>query len=298
MWLEFFIMHILKIILEDGRIVHACPSDLLDVFDFVRPPKGVRDWERLSGEEVLRRYKLKSVKLYLKMETANIRTSANFPIHPYLLGALLGDGSFGKRNVTIAKPYPEFIERVRTNLPSGYKLNQINDLVHSIVMDGADKSFYELMTRLSLAETKSESKFIPASYLYGSDKERLELLSGLLDSDGTCSADKAVGFFTSSPSLAMGVRYLVWSLGGIASISSAKRTSKVFNGKEVAIQPEYRVSIKYPNPLELFTIPHKRRPLLEPSRFSKNPKIKIVSVEEELIDPSLNYTNSPFIKCW
>lgn len=52
---------------------------------------------------------------------------------------------------------------------------------------------------LGLKEIKSENKFVPSHYLYGSTFKRLALLKGLLDSDDSSNKDKSVVFHTSSP---------------------------------------------------------------------------------------------------
>ena len=58
-----------------------------------------------------------------------------------------------------------------------------------------------------------DNKHIPASYLRGSERQRRDLLAGLLDTDGTVSMTGSVQFTSTSPQLADGVFELVVSLG-------------------------------------------------------------------------------------
>lgn len=73
--------------------------------------------------------------------------------------------------------------------------------------------------RLGLEKTKSNTKFIPEVYKYSSIEDRIELLRGLMDTDGTVKS-KAISkscycsFTTTSKKLADDVVELVQSLGG------------------------------------------------------------------------------------
>lgn len=60
---------------------------------------------------------------------------------------------------------------------------------------------------------KSKEKFIPKEYLQDSIKNRFELLSGLLDSDGTVDEKGRISYFTISSQLAKNVEELAQSLG-------------------------------------------------------------------------------------
>jgi superfamily II DNA or RNA helicase len=63
----------------------------------------------------------------------------------------------------------------------------------------------------------AHNKFIPRAYMTGSVEQRLMLLRGLMDTDGTCSLAGAATFSSSSEQLARDVVELVRSLGGVAS---------------------------------------------------------------------------------
>lgn len=85
-------------------------------------------------------------------------------------------------------------------------------------------------------DVASEHKFIPEKYKYSSYKQRMGLLRGLMDTDGSCTKNKT-NYHTISKRLAYDVKKLVESLGGIAIIKSYDRTSE---GKKV----EYQVNIR------------------------------------------------------
>lgn len=287
-----------KLAFEDGRTVFRQPEDIVEVFDFVRTPKKgqERNWEEITCEELYRRGTLKNPKLYFKLGSDESNDKINHLIEPYVMGALLGDGSIGNYAVTINKPYPDFISRFSDLLPAGYKLTKQSDIIHLIAReDDSLITFEKLLAKCGMYKSLANGKMIPNAYFKGTHEQRLELLKGLLDTDGGSSTDKTVSFYSSSPFLAMGVQHLVWSLGGIAKLVKGTREGKHFNGVYRPIQPEYRVGIKYPKPWELFTIEHKVKNLLEPSRFSKNPKIKLIKIDQEINIEGGHYFDSPFI---
>jgi hypothetical protein len=70
---------------------------------------------------------------------------------------------------------------------------------------------------------KAEHKFIHKDFLFNSKKNRIAILNGLMDSDGTCGLNGNCSITTKSKQLAEDVRTLVLSLGGFASITEKKR---------------------------------------------------------------------------
>ena len=75
-----------------------------------------------------------------------------------------------------------------------------------------------------LAPCRSEHKFVPEAYLLASPEDRLELLRGLMDTDGNGGA--ASVFNSSSIRLAEAVEFLVRSLGGVTRRSKGSRDTE------------------------------------------------------------------------
>lgn len=117
--------------------------------------------------------------------------------------------------------------------------------------------------------SSNHSKEIPYEYLMGSHQQRLELLQGLLDTDGefTNPKDGEISFSSSSKKLSEGVQYLVRSLGGIAKIS-----------ERLEEEVQHRVFIRHPDPNSLFTLEHKKD-RAQPTQYSKDLKLRIKSIE-------------------
>jgi phosphate starvation-inducible protein PhoH len=125
---------------------------------------------------------------------------------------------------------------------------------------------------------KAWEKFIPDEYKYSSIEDRLDILRGLMDTDGSCRERKGdqVSFSTTSPRLADDVSELVRSLGGKAKIRVRDRIKQTENNKIKARRLIYEISISMPPDLNPFYLPRKS------SRFiGKNVhSLEIVSVEE------------------
>lgn len=155
---------------------------------------------------------------------------AELPLNPYVLGALLGDGSFRERGgATLTGTDPVVFDEVRSNLPEGDTLRVTSDKRNERVLKGyIGRNRKRSMTREALEAfglwgLRSENKFIPPPYLVGSVEQRLALLQGLMDTDGwTPSHTNTIAYSTSSPQLRDDFTTLIWSLGGIATWKTKK----------------------------------------------------------------------------
>lgn len=114
-----------------------------------------------------------------------------FIIKPYTLGVLLADGCI--TNATnIFTPDQEVVDRVRSELPDRYKLIHRENFCYGLCKEkwGHDEVertsvIRDELRRLNLYGHNAYQKFIPHEYLYASKRQRLDLLHGMMDSDGT-----------------------------------------------------------------------------------------------------------------
>jgi hypothetical protein len=134
------------------------------------------------------------------------------PVDPYVLGVLLGDGCLTGSNTAISTGDYEIVEELQNRLPSANIRKQKNDFGYSIAYGLPKNPLKEKLRELGVC-TYSYSKFVPKDYLYSSISQRLELLRGLMDTDGTSSPCGTVRFNTSSPQLRDDVLFLFRSLG-------------------------------------------------------------------------------------
>lgn len=158
---------------------------------------------------------------------------ADLPIHPYVLGALIGDGSFREGTPNITSADPQIVDRCDAEMVPGvhrtFKSKRGIATTWAYSKDdtrgGVTNPLTQRLRDLGLWDHKSELKFIPEMYFNSSLQQRIDLMQGLMDTDGEGRGPggggedtDAVFFYTSSPQLAQDVARLARSLGTVAFI--------------------------------------------------------------------------------
>jgi len=130
------------------------------------------------------------------------------PIHPYVLGVWLGDGSSWHASLTCADG--EILLALHAaGQPTTRRASR-----YSYGLAGLNKP-------LRLAGLL-QNKHIPAAYLRASESQRRELLAGLLDTDGTVTTGGGVQLAVTNQRLAEGALELVLSLGYRATMRTKR----------------------------------------------------------------------------
>lgn len=139
------------------------------------------------------------------------------PIDPYLMGYWLGNGNAVKPEITIQTcDIPEVLARI----------SPIYSDISSWDNIGDSKVFRIPILKKVLLKSFHD-KVIPTEYLRSSYFQRLELLQGLMDSDGCISDIKGQAIYTSTEKkLAESVSELLWSLGIKNAVSTAVSTQR------------------------------------------------------------------------
>ena len=230
-------LDVYKVSFNDGTSCECSLDHLWNVRDENRRRRGAGWITKTLGEIVDSGLYLKSSakrelsgrkhvpKWEIPMADAVQYTEKSFIIPPYTMGAIIGDGTVcGTSCVEFSLPDGKqpIIERIKNELPDNLK-------IHTAYYDDIVRYRISLMN----LNVKSVEKFIPYSYFYGSVRQRMELLNGLMDTDGSCINNKTA-YSTTSMRLALNIVELVQSLGGIAKIGEYHQ-----EGKSV----EYRVNI-------------------------------------------------------
>ena len=169
------------------------------------------------------------------------------PIRPYIMGLILGDGSFrykeSNKSFSFSSNDEELVKSIAINMGYNfYKKHKGND--YSWYFESNFKNHKNVWVEdilkdyPELWDKKSEDKFIPKEFLYGSVEQRFDLLAGLLDTDGSIDKKGRINFTTISPALRDNVIELCESLGMTCSFLVDKRTEKYTTGEC------YRIDIK------------------------------------------------------
>lgn len=168
----------------------------------------------------------------------------NFIIPPYILGALIGDGYICGKTVTISIPDFQLntLDKINSLLPTNLKTigNRYSQCPqYNITQSFGNKILrnpYKIEINKLGLNVKSGQKFIPSIYLKGNINQRLDLLRGLMDTDGSADRNR-INFHTTSKQLALDVSELVQSLGGQAIL-------KIYDRSKENKPTEYRVNVR------------------------------------------------------
>ena len=157
-------------------------------------------------------------------------------IDPYLLGLLIGDGGL-TQGVRFSTEDVELLDKIKEIIGSQYSLNHLSNYDYSITYNiNGENPLYAAIRQLGLNIT-SHNKFIPQEYKVNSEFVRMEMLKGLMDSDGTIGKNGVREFYSVSRTLANDVAWLARSLG-MKAVFSTKYTT--YKGEE---HLSYRVRV-------------------------------------------------------
>ncbi len=149
---------------------------------------------------------------------------AALPIDPYVMGALLGDGCLRGSTPGFTSADRALAEEVEELLPEGVAMTRDGAIGYRLVSTvggsagryGPRNEMTALLKRVGAHGNLAQDKHIPQAYLLARPSDRLALLQGLMDTDGSASGGVA-SFHSSSAQLAADVRFVVESLGGTAT---------------------------------------------------------------------------------
>ena len=150
----------------------------------------------------------------------------NLSIDSYLMGYLIGDGNFNGATITVGKEDIDESSKLLSECNFKFNLHERKNRAFSLSYGANLKK--ELSKYFDLSLTSS-GKYIPEDYLYSSLEDRIAILNGLMDSDGTCMKNGCSCFNTKSKQLAEDIKILVLSLGGFAKVR--EKRAKYFNKK-------------------------------------------------------------------
>lgn len=154
--------------------------------------------------------------------------STSHTIPPYILGVWLGDGTSTKPEITQQSNSEVVQEFKNFALSEGYGITEHadsrNDCSTYRLTDGGRGSSNRFMTHLS-ALNLLNNKHIPKEYIFTSIENRLELLAGLLDTDGSVHYE-GYDIIQKNKLLAEAIVFVARSLGFAVNISECTKGIK------------------------------------------------------------------------
>ncbi|MFQ5510175.1 MAG: phage terminase large subunit family protein, partial [Leptospirillia bacterium] len=220
-------------------------------------------------------------------------------VHPYVLGVWLGDGNSIMNHISVEETDAEVADHLNAcgvaavfRLPTWRKGKCANIVVDPTprLADQFEREGPVAVRRHTSAFTRAlrfldvlDNKHIPEAYLRASHKQRLALLQGLMDSDGTITPDgKRCEFSNINRHLVDGVVELLGSLGYKTSVYPVKPKTKAYPGGRICTsQPSWRVSWTAYREEPMFRLSRKLRRMgsIEQGRPSRGKRRRIVAIE-------------------
>ena len=254
---------------KDGRISLCCDEHLWSYCTLGQgenAKKNRRFYTKTLKE--LKQEKLKNSKgaynILIPMNYAVEYPERDFYIPPYIFGLALGDGSFRQHESNKSFQFSsedEWLPNYIANTMGWYaKKGSEHNFTWCFSFKEKQENQYDkiniwvqdfLKDYPELINCKSENKFIPSEYLFGSIEQRIDLLSGLLDSDGTVDVKGRIRYTTNSSTLKDNVIELAHSLG-------FKTTLLVDNHKKTSICYNIEIMGRPDDKVKLFKLPRKK----------------------------------------
>ena len=194
-------------------------------------------------------------------------------VSPYVFGSFIGNGCLTESALTLSSNDVEQVEKVADLLNSVPIKQHENNC--NWKFERADKYMASNKKEVKYLQTKeifndfygkkSNDKYIPDEYKYGSIKQRYELLQGLFDTDGYISNNIPrfqISYSTVSKKLAKDVMEILYSLGYSCSLSEDRREDRnVCYSVNVLISNEEKE--------KLFTLPRKLDRAMSANKYVK-----------------------------
>lgn len=241
-----------------------------------------RHWETKTLDEISKDYKVtkrQDPRYFIPINNAIRYDYKELKIPPYFLGLWLGNGSKHRCGITtVDQEIVEYIYSIADKFKEEVKLNYNNykNCPTYFISNGRGKTS-------SLIKAFKEynlfyNKHIPKDYLLSSVEQRMDLLRGLMDSDGHIQKEGNIEFCTSDVNILTGVKTILGSLGLRYSVSE----------KETSHKLTYRVNILTSE--NIFYLSRKKDRLSKnPSNYAKSnrDKVAITDIEKLGVDESV-----------
>jgi len=265
-----------RVTFSDGRGTECCAEHLWRVHFRAWDAPRVVSTAKLVEMLARKRYQ---GRLWIDQVDGAFGHDEPLPVDPWVLGALIGDGSLGGATPGFSTACEEMVARMHAHLGAGMTVRdgQGYDFrpVNATRAGRAPDPVTEGLRALGLWGKGSREKFIPALYLTANRLARLNLLRGLLDTDGWVGKGGAVRYATCSYRLARDVVELVRSLGGWATLRD-ERAGYSYEGERREGQRAFTVNIHHPDPRSLFLLSEKRDGLPVAWRRSSRPAVRSI----------------------
>lgn len=236
------IQDVYKVTFQDGRTAY-CGADhlwtvkaskdgkwkVMQTKEMINDFKKISQWKVEHGREDPYVYKY-----YIPTNGCAEYDHVNVPVDPYVLGCFIGNGCCTLPALTISSPDAEVPNRIADICGFDVKKKIKRNTEYSYIF--YDKTTHKPIHTAdffkdipSMIKAYSYDKEIPKEYLYNDTRSRIQLLRGLMDTDGSISYNEkryTVSYSSTSRKLLEQVNWLIRSLGYSGNISNDHRKDK------------------------------------------------------------------------
>lgn len=153
---------------------------------------------------------------------------ADLPVDPYLMGLLLGDGCLTKGTIELSGDDLEVVDYFK--VPAGVHVvrhEKIRRWTFATYPTNSPNPLLNTIRELGLHGKGHLEKTIPEVYMTASADQRLAVIQGLMDSDGSQFGRNCQVFSSNNVILCQQIKELAESLGGVARITQFERRETV-----------------------------------------------------------------------
>lgn len=220
-----------KIKFSDGSVIKCCEDHLWNYQTRKDKKNNSEKWYTNNTKYILENEELRlngKWNIYIPICEPLKFDQKILPIKPYSMGILLGSYKLCNKNIKIPKRYKDILETIIIDLE---------------VINNFNKNTKQILKNLNLTKTGSNNKFIPEEYKFSNVSDRIQLIQGLIDINGSYKKDH-YEYKTSSKQLALDIKFICESLGAVVRLN-VKNTQCI--NKFV-----YKLSIKPSKNLPIF----------------------------------------------
>jgi len=202
----------------------------------------------------------------------------DLPIDPYVLGAFIGNGVCGESALTISSGNEFVPQKIADTCGFTLMYPKFSYTYHFKDKNGYVKTRDFFKDIPEMINCYSRDKFIPEIYKYNSLSNRMKLLQGLMDTDGTIgeAIRYNISYSSCSKKLLEDIQEMIYGLGFYGNISQDKREEKYVNGYHGIL------SIRVPNKFKpnLFTLPDKLHRAAQASQYPGKKSYRFLTVKD------------------
>ena len=230
-----------KITFSDNTSVECCGEHLWGLYNHERIYK-VMQLNDFKDNYLTKRG---DSKFYTKVAPCVEYETKELKIDPYFLGLLIGDGGISNKGNYITSIDESIINYCREEVKNyNCELVLSDRCTYRIttLTKGKNNILTGLLDEFNL-KVKSYEKHIPNIYLISDKSQRIQLLQGLMDTDGCVDSKKGgVEFCTTSKQLSIDFVELCNSLG-IKTSATTRQTSFTYKGEKKLGRLSYRIKM-------------------------------------------------------